>query len=308
MKLRARIALATLCVVTALGFCLAANAQTTKAAEQPSKSAEAALSPADVARIQQRVETFLRSLYAWGTDFEVKAGPLTPAPAAGLYQTSVTVSADGGSDSATVYVTKDGRFIFRGDLQDMTVDPLAETLKQLHLDGYASKGPADAKVVVVEFGDFECPSCRQLDQVLRTVLPQYPQVRFVFKDFPLEQIHPWAITGAIAGRCALQQSSDVFWKLHDAIYDSQDLISPDNAHDKLTDLATTAGAEPVAFRTCMADPKMADAIHQSMEEGKTLQITGTPTVFVDGRRFVGPDPNLLNQFIKFDLKADIPAK
>lgn len=282
----------------------AAQAQATppKSAGQPS----AGLSAAESSAIAKRVESFLRNEYAWGADYQLKVGALTPAPAGDLYQTSVEVTAQGGSDSAVVYVSKDGRYMFRGDLQDLNQDPLAETRSQLHLENYASKGPANAKVVVVEFADFECPVCRELDVLLRATLPQYPQVRLVFKDFPLETIHPWAMTAAIAGRCALQQSPEAFWKLHDAIYDNQDVISPENAYNKIADLAQQSGVNADAYKTCMADPKTSDAVHASMEEGRSLQVSATPTSFVDGRRLVGPDAALLKQYIEFDQNLHQP--
>lgn len=78
--------------------------------------------------------------------------------------------------------------MLRGNLQDLTGDPLGDTMRKLNLQGAASKGPADAKVVLVEFGDLECPSCRQLAYVLSSILPKYSQVRALFKDFPLETI------------------------------------------------------------------------------------------------------------------------
>src|SRR2546426_744600 len=84
------------------------------------------------------------------------------APAGDLYEVPVEVSAQGGSDTAIVYVTKDGHYMLRGDLQDLNGDPLGDTMRKLNLLGAASKGPADAKIVIVEFGDLECPSCRQL--------------------------------------------------------------------------------------------------------------------------------------------------
>jgi protein-disulfide isomerase len=155
-------------------------------------------------------------------------------------------------------------------------------------------------VVLVEFGDLECPSCRQLDLVLRAVLPKYPQVRLVFKDFPLVSIHPWAMSAAITGRCVLQQSSDAFWKYHDAAYDNQDLISPENAYTKLTDLAVQAGAAEDKLRTCTSDPKTQALVEQSIAEGRAVDVTGTPTTFVDGRRLVGPDQAVLEQYIQFD--------
>ncbi len=190
--------------------------------------------------------------------------------------------------------------MLRGDLQDLIADPLSETMMKLNIEGAASKGPSDASVVLVEFGDLECPSCRQLDLVLRAVLPKYPQVRLVFKDFPLVQIHPWAMSAAIMGRCALQQSSDAFWKYHDAVYDNQDLISPENAYTKLTELATQAGAAEDKLRTCASDPKTQALVEQSIAEGRAVDVTSTPTTFVDGRRLLGPDQPLLEQYIQFD--------
>jgi protein-disulfide isomerase len=311
MKVSTYAALATLCVAVTLTAASAPTfAQGTKPtpaspapAPKQATAGAAAMNPEEVAALQQRVESYLRNVYAWGSDINVKVGELTPAPAGNLYQSTVVVSAGGGSDSAIVYLSKDGRYMLRGEFDDLNIDPYADAKQQLHLDGAASKGPADAKVVVVEFGDFECPVCRQLEQILRAALPQYPQVRFVFKDFPLESVHPWAMQAAIAGRCALQQGSDVFWKFHDAIYDNQDSISPENSLVKLTELAATAGADPDALKACMADPKSNDAVRASMEDGKNLEVTSTPTVFVDGRKFVGPNPNLLQQFIDYDLNS-----
>jgi protein-disulfide isomerase len=261
------------------------------------------LSPATVTAIQKRVETFLRNMFAWGTDFQVKVGTPKPGPIDSLYEFPVTVSNQGQSDAAIVYVSKNGRYMFRGEIQDLDSTPLADTRKAIQLKGYATKGPVDAKVEVVEFADFECPSCRQLEYVLRVVLPKYPQVRFVFKDFPLDQIHPWASTAALAGHCALNQSEAIFWKFHDTVYDQQDLISTENASSKLAEIAASAGADPAAFQACIADPKAQEPVKNSTAEGQKLELTGTPTTFVNGRRVVGPDQNLLEQYIQFDLAS-----
>ena len=274
-----------------------------KQSQSDSKSAgnsSPAQAPAASGSIEKRVEDFLRKWYAWGSDFQLKIGPVKPSPAGDLYEVAVEVTAQGGSDTAIVYVTKDGHYMLRGDLQDLNGDPLGDTMRKLNLQGAASKGPADAKIVLVEFGDLECPSCRQLDYVLRAVLPKYPQVRLVFKDFPLETIHPWAMTAAITGRCALQQSSDAFWKYHDSVYDNQDLISPENAYNKLLEFAVQAGASEDKLKACIADPKTQELVRQSEAEGHGLDVTSTPTTFVDGRRLVGPDQNLLEQYIQFD--------
>jgi protein-disulfide isomerase len=276
-----------------------AQADTNNDSKSAGNSSSAQASTAS-GSIEKHVEDFLRKYYAWGPDFQVKVGSPKPSPAGDLYEVNVEVTTQGGSDSALVYVTKDGHYMLRGDLEDLNGDPLRDTMRKLNLQGAASKGPADAKVVLVEFGDLECPSCRQLDYVLRSVLPKYPQVRLVFKDYPLESIHPWAMTAAITGRCVLQQSSDAFWKYHDLVYDNQDVISPENAYAKLTELAVQAGATEDKLKPCIADPKTQEQVRQSIAEGRALDVTSTPTTFVDGRKMVGPNQQALEQFIQYD--------
>ena len=267
--------------------------------QQGTASPPPELSPAAATAIQQRAQEFLRKLYAWGPDYQVKTGPVKPSIMTDLYEVGVEVSLRGESESAVVYVSKDGRYMFRGEMNDMNADPFAAIRQKLTLEGYPSKGPADASVVIVEFGDFQCPSCRQLDRILRQMLPNYPQVRLVFKDFPLEQIHPWAMTAALAGRCAFQQSSEAFWKLHDSIYDSQETITVENAYDKLIQFATDAGVPAAGLRPCMADPQTAESVRKSIAEGRSLDVTSTPTTFVNGRRIIGPSEALLHQYMSF---------
>jgi protein-disulfide isomerase len=165
-----------------------------------------------------------------------------------------------------------------------------------------------ASVTLVEFSDFECPVCRSLHDVLRGMLPNYPQVRVVFKDFPLESLHPWARTAALAGRCAYQQDPKAFWKVYDAIYDQQEVISAANAWTKMADFAAAAGVNPDTFKACMASPDAGAAIDASRTNGQQLDVASTPTVFVNGRRLVGADPRLLEQYIKYELAQPKVAK
>jgi protein-disulfide isomerase len=109
------------------------------------------------------------------------------------------------------------------------------------------------------------------------------------------------MTAALVGRCAYQQSADAFWKVHDLIYDNQDQIRPETAYDKLLELATDAGLNASAVRTCVADPKTTDAVRKTMAEGTNLAVDGTPTTFVNGRAVAGPNQALLRQYIQFTL-------
>jgi protein-disulfide isomerase len=288
-------------VLFSLVFTAALGAQTDAAKSEPASPKTAARSDSTPASVEGRVEKYLRNLYAWGPAFEVKVGSPKPTPVADLLELSVTISKEGRADTASVYVSKDGNYLIRGEFSDMNVDPFAEIRSKLHTDNAPSMGPADAKVTLVEFGDLECPSCRQLDRILRAYLPQHPDVRLVFKQFPLTQVHPWAMTAATATQCAFHQNPAAFWKMHDAIYDDQDVITASNVWDKMIDLATQAGLNLDQFKTCMSSSDIANEIKQSMEEGRALNVSATPTTFVNGRRVVGPDQSLLGQYIQFQL-------
>jgi protein-disulfide isomerase len=280
-------------------FQVPSSAQSTSEKEK-SPAPKAADSPtAKPSAIEIRVEKYLRNLYAWGPTFDVKVGPSKPSPISDLLEVPVTVSMGGQSDTAVVYVSKTGNFLLRGELTDMSVDPLADIRSKLHVGNSPSMGPEDAKITLIEFADFECPSCRQLDLVLRELLPRHPEVRLVFKHYPLTDIHPWAMTAAIASQCVFQQNPAAFWKMHDAIFDAQDVITPANVWDKMLDLVTQQGMNVDVYRACMTNPETVSQVKGTIEEGHTLTITATPTTFVNSRRVVGPDKSLIEQYITF---------
>ena len=289
----------TLLILTVLQ--LPTDAQSTSGKEKSSAPTATDSSAARPGTVESRVEQYLRNLYAWGPTFDVKVGPSKPSPIPDLQEVPVTVSMGGQSDTAAVYVSKTGNFLIRGELTDMSVDPFAEIHSKLHVGTSPSMGPDDAKITIFEFADFECPSCRQLDLVLRELLPSHPEVRLVFKHYPLTDIHPWAMTAAIASQCAFQQNPAAFWKIHDAIFDAQDVISTSNVWDKMLDLANQLGLNPEAYRACMINPETAAQVKATIEEGHALTITATPTTFVNSRRVVGPDKSKIEQYITFNL-------
>jgi protein-disulfide isomerase len=296
-----RLGVALVILVVAAGF--RTSAKTTQGNKTPPESKQQ--TPATESNpdsIETHVEKYLRDVYAWGPSFEVKVGPTKLSPIPDLLEVPVSISMGGQSDNAIVYVSKDGKFIIRGNLADMSVDPLEEIRSKLHVGDSPSLGSDNAKVTLIEFADFECPSCRELDRILRDFLPSHPDVRLVFKNFPLTQIHPWAMTAAIAAQCTYQQDKAKFWQIHDAIFDDQDVISPSSVYDKMMDLATQLNLNLDTFQTCMASAEATAQVKETMEEGRTLDITGTPTTFVNGRRVVGPDKSNLDQFIQFEVK------
>jgi protein-disulfide isomerase len=251
--------------------------------------------------LQKNVEAYLRHLYAFGPNVQLTISTPKESEVPGLLETTVDLKDGENSQSAKLYVSKDGKYLVRGEVSDLTKDPLAETRALLQIKDAPSLGDPNAPVTLVEFSDFECPVCRSLHDVLRGMLPNYPQVRVVFKDFPIESLHPWARTAALAGHCAYEQDPKAFWKMYDAIYDQQELISAANAWTKMTDFAEQAGLNAEAFRTCMASPEAGAALEASKANGQQLEVNSTPTVFVNGRRLVGADPHLLEQYIQYEL-------
>jgi protein-disulfide isomerase len=294
----------TILALFAIAFSSPAFAQSSKPPATPAAPAVAAAPAptAEQAHTLSVIESFLRNLFGWGPDFDLKLGPLKDAALPNFYEVPLQVTYQGQSESGSVYASKDGAFIIRGELYNTAEDPFAKTRKELSGGNAPFKGPAGAKVTLVEFSDFECPHCRVLRETLKQLEPQFPQLRVVFRNFPIEHIHPWATTAALAGRCAYQSSNDAFWKLHDSIFDQQDAITADNAYDKLTELAVAAGLEKDAFHTCLADPATKKAVDDDQALGIKLGITSTPTVFIDGRQSVGGDPASLQQIIAFELQ------
>lgn len=276
---------------------LAALFGLTARAQQPASSGPAASTPT-----QKSIEAYLRNLYAFGPDIKLVVGPLKGSPVEGMLETDIDVTIGEHKENAKFYVSKDGRFLFRGELSDMTKDPLAENLAQIRMTDAPALGDPKAPVTIVEYSDFECPVCRSLHDALRSILPNYGgKVRVIFKDFPLEQLHPWARTAAIAGRCAYQQKPEAFWKVYDLIYDNQEIISAANAWGKMLDYASQSGLDADAFKGCMASPEAGAAVNASHANGERLEVSSTPTVFVNGRRMVGADANLLQQYINYEL-------
>jgi protein-disulfide isomerase len=269
---------------------------------QQAKLATGAAPPAASSPVQRNIEAYLRHLYAFGSDVAIVVGPLKETPVEGMMVVDVDVTIGENKEAAKFYVSKDGKFLFRGELSDMTKDPLAENRANIQMNDAPSMGDPKAPVTLVEYSDFECPVCRNLHDVVRGMLQTYAgKVRVVFKDFPIEQIHPWARTAAIAGRCAYQQDPKAFWKMYDFIYDNQELISAANAWTKMADYAGQSGLDGGAFKSCMASPEAGAAVNASQANGQKLEVNSTPTVFVNGRRMVGADPHLLEQYINYEL-------
>jgi len=264
--------------------------------------------PQSPSAIQTSVESFLRNNFALGSEYTIVVGTPKPLGSSGLAELPIQIKTPDGPDELTMYVTSDGHYLLRGELNDLTGDPLAANIAKMDIKNAPLFGDPKAPITIVEYSDFECPVCRNLHDAIRGMLPKYPQVKIIFKDFPLDNIHPWARTAALAGRCAYQQDPKAFWKLYDLIYDNQEIISASNAYDKMLDYASRASLNTDALKSCLSSPDAAAAVDASIANGKLMDVRSTPTLFVNGRRLVGADPHALQQYIEFEIARLKSAK
>jgi protein-disulfide isomerase len=252
-----------------------------------------------------QMEAFVRHLLAVIPEVGVKIDDPKPSLVSNLLQVDVHFSYNGRSQDETFYVTKDGKDVIRGFVYDVAQNPFKPELEKLKTDLSPSMGTAGAPVVLVVFSDFQCPNCKEEEKTLRQNLPaSFPtQVRLYFKDFPLEQIHPWAKSAAIAGRCVFRQNPAKFWEYHDWIYEKQGEITVENLKDQVLAFANSAkDVDTLQLGRCM-DTKATEAeVNASIAEARELKVDATPTMFLNGRRLVGnyPWPNL-EQIINGEL-------
>ncbi|HET9941949.1 MAG TPA: thioredoxin domain-containing protein [Terriglobia bacterium] len=156
---------------------------------------------------------------------------------------------------------------------------------KVEIAGHPVKGPANAPVTIVEFSDFECPYCLGIVPTLKRVEETYKdKVRIVYRQFPLNAIHPNAQKAAEASLCANEQNK--FWQLHDAMFADQRNLKVDDLKAKAAALSMNAAA----FATCLDSGKHAAAVRTSLEEGNTLGVDGTPALFINGRYLGGNQP------------------
>ncbi len=145
-----------------------------------------------------------------------------------------------------------------------------------------SQGPTDAPVTLVQYGDYECPYTRQSTNGVRAIQQQLgSQLRFVYRNFPLTEIHPHALHSAEAAEAAAGQGK--FWEMHDYIFHHQHTLADSNLHD----FAEAVGLNIPQFERALAEQRYLPRIEADVESGEESGVQGTPTFFINGVRFDG---------------------
>ena len=259
---------------------------------QPTPSA-----PPEIVRL---VERQVRATYSVPSDVKVNIGP--PRPSDFPNYDALTITFDEGGGKSRQYeflLAKDHKTLLRMTRIDLTKDPYAEVMKKIDVSGRPTRGAKDAKVIAVNYDDFECPFCSRMHSALfPTLLKEYgDRVQFIYKDFPLEEIHPWAIHAAVDANCLAAQNSDAYWDFADYIHANQGEINSQRARDgqfgALDKLTTLQGQkhnlDATKLQACVKaqDDK---AVRASMREGDLVGVGATPVIFVNGRKIDGAVP------------------
>ena len=211
----------------------------------------------------------------------------------------VTIDNGGKKQDLTFAVSKDHSSMMRLIKFDLNKDPFAETMSKIDTSGRPTRGAKASKVVVVNFDDFECPYCSRMHQTLfPEVLKEYgDRVTFVYKDYPLVEIHPWATHAAVDANCLAAQNSDAYWDFADYIHANQREVSNEktpaaraDALDRLTMLqGQKHNLDVVKLQSCIK-AQDESSIKASMKEAEGIGVEATPTLFINGQKIDGAVP------------------
>ncbi len=250
--------------------------------------------------LAKKIERQVRSYYKIPPEVKVLVG--TPSPSVDFpnYESvTVTVENDGKKQDLTFVVSKDRSAMMRLTKFDLNKDPFAETMSKIDVNGRPTRGARASKVVVVNFDDLECPFCARMHQTLFPgLLKEYgDRVTFIYKDYPLSEIHPWAIHAAVDANCLAAQNGDAYWDFADYIHsnphDVNDEKTPPARLEELDRLTVLQGQkhnlDVVKLQSCVK-AQDESAVKASMKEADGLGVEATPTLFINGEKVDGAVP------------------
>ncbi|HSZ62756.1 MAG TPA: thioredoxin domain-containing protein [Terriglobales bacterium] len=278
-------------------ICLGCSAQappTTGTTDSSSTSA-----PNTSSNLNKVIERHVRAQYQLPPDVKVTLGPLRASEFPNYDALTVTFSSSTKKQEFEFLLAHDHKTLLRMTKLDLGVDPYAEVMKKIDVSGRPTRGNKDAKVTVVNYDDFECPFCARMHATLFPGLfKEYgDRVLFIYKDFPLEEIHPWAVHAAVDANCLAAQNNDAYWDYADYLHSNQNIVRDAKGGDEqngvLDKLATSQGQKHnLDVPKLQACVKLQDErqVRASIHEADTLGVEATPTMYVNGQKLDGAVP------------------
>jgi protein-disulfide isomerase len=270
-----------------------AMAQTKPAKSTPAKLPEKMGSAGSVnLPSEATVDSFLHQQFGYEKDLTWKISSIKPSTITGLAEVNVVLASPQGQQVTRFFVSPDGQHALVGEIIPFGARPF-DPAKQVLEKGVTGpeRGSKDAPVTIVEFGDLQCPACKAAQPTIEAMVAAEPNARFVFQNFPLE-MHNWAAKGAAYADCVGRASSEAFWKFVSKTYETQSDITAENADEKLTAIADGAGVKGADIAACAVKPETKAHVEASVALGKSVDVTGTPTLFINGRRISSFDPRM----------------
>jgi len=276
--------------VVLLMICLGCSAQS------PPPPTSSPSPPSDIVRA---VERRVRAQYSLPPDVKVIVGTLRSSEFPNYDALTVSFASRTKKQDFEFLLSRDHKTLVRLSKFDLSSDPYAEIMKKIDVSGRPTRGNKDAKVTVVNYDDFECPFCSGMHMTLFPGLfKEYgDRVLFIYKDYPLEEIHPWAVHAAVNANCLGAQNGDAYWDYADYLHASQRAISGEKGRDgenaeldKLASLQAEKHHLDVPKLQACVKAQDETAVRASMREGETVGVDATPTMFINGQKLDGAVP------------------
>ncbi len=238
----------------------------------------------------------VRSRYSLPPDVRLSFGSLKPSQFADYETLPITISGEGKSQTVNFLLSHDDTKLIHLDTMNLADDPATK----INVAGRPVRGNPAAKVTVITFDDLECPFCARMNhELFPATLEHYKnQVRFIYKDFPLTQIHPWAMHAAVDANCLAAQSGDAYWDYVDYLHSHDGEVTGQNpnlekSYATLDRLArgegTTYKLDQGRLDACITKQDQAN-VEAEMKEADALGVDGTPFLFINGERIDGAVP------------------
>jgi protein-disulfide isomerase len=254
---------------------------------------------------EDTVNSFMAQTFGYDSSITWKIVSIKPSEAEGLAEVVVVITSPKGQQGTTLYVTADGKHALTGEILPFGAKPYASTHEVLSkgVNG-VSKGPEKSSVTIVEFSDLQCPHCKEAQPIVDKLLADEPNARFVFQQYPLPT-HNWAEKAASYADCIGRSSKDAFFKFVQGTYDQQANITESNVDERLAAIADKSGVKGSDIAACAAKPDTKSRVQKSVELGQAVGVTGTPTLFINGRRIAnvsGTPYEVLKGIVDFGAK------